>query len=148
MSPTTTSLGVDPTVTPNGAVNETLNGATVKLLALVAVLAPTVTVIGPVVTPVGTEVVMLVAVLAVTGAAVPLNITMLLAGVGSKFVPVIITVEPMGPEMGVKELIVGDCARALLQQHMKRQKNSKIVFIMYILDKFYIRLIIFFLSSF
>jgi hypothetical protein len=71
---------------------------TVKTLELVAVFPPTVTVIVPVVVPIGTEVVMLVAVLAVTTAVVPLNITMLLAGVVLKFVPVIITVDPMGPE--------------------------------------------------
>jgi hypothetical protein len=79
----------------------------VKLAALVAVLPPTVTVIFPVVAPEGTVVVMLVAVLAVTVAAVPLNFTALLEGVVLKFVPVIVTVVPTGPEAGAKEVIVG-----------------------------------------
>ena len=84
-----------------------LNGATVKLVALVAVLPPTVTEIGPVVAPDGTVAVILVDVLAVTVAAVPLNITMLFAGVVSKFVPVMVTVVPMGPLAGAKLVIVG-----------------------------------------
>ena len=67
----------------------------------------TVTVIVPVVAPTGTDVVMLVAVLAVTTAVVPLNFTMLLAGVKSKFVPVIVTEVPIGPLVGVKLVIVG-----------------------------------------
>ena len=50
---------------------------------------------------------MLVAVLAVTTAVVPLNFTMLLAGVKSKFVPVIVTEVPIGPLVGVKLVIVG-----------------------------------------
>ena len=67
----------------------------------------TVTVIAPLVAPVGTEVVMLVVVLAVTVAAVPLNLTVLLAEVVLKFVPVIVTEVPNGPEVGLKEEIVG-----------------------------------------
>ena len=33
--------------------------------------------------------------------------TILLAGIGSKLVPVIVTVVPMGPEVGVNEVMVG-----------------------------------------
>ena len=54
------------------------------------------------------QVVMLVAELAVTVAVMPLNITVLLAGVALKLVPVIVTVVPMIPEVGVKEVMVGD----------------------------------------
>ena len=68
---------------------------------------PTVTDITPVVAPAGTVVVILVAVLAVTNAVVPLNITMLLAGVVLKFVPVMVTTVPMGPLVGLKEVMVG-----------------------------------------
>ena len=59
------------------------------------------------VAPAGTVTVSCVAVAAVTVALVPPKKTMLLAGVGLKFVPVMVTVVPMGPEVGVKKLIVG-----------------------------------------
>ena len=80
---------------------------TEKLIELVAVCPLAVTVIVPVVAPVGTDVVMLVAVLAVTDAAVPLNLTPLFAGVVSKFVPVIVIDVPTPPVVGVKLVIVG-----------------------------------------
>jgi hypothetical protein len=63
-----------------------------KFVVLVAVRLSTSTVIFPVVAPVGTVVVMLVAVgVPVIAAIVPLNLTMLFAGVILKFVPVIVT---------------------------------------------------------
>jgi hypothetical protein len=37
---------------------------------------------------------------------------MLLAAIGLKLVPVIVTVVPTGPEVGEKELIAGACAEA------------------------------------
>ena len=80
---------------------------TVKLVALVPVSPPTVTVMAPVVAPVGTDVVMPVLVLAVTVAVVPLNFTVLLAGVVEKFVPEIVTVAPTVPLVGAKPLMVG-----------------------------------------
>lgn len=80
---------------------------TVKLVALVAVFPPTVTVIFPVVAPAGTVVVILVVVLAETTAVVPLNFTVLLAGVALKFVPVMVTLVPTGPLEGVKLVMVG-----------------------------------------
>ena len=67
----------------------------------------TVTEIAPDEAPPGTEVVMLVEVLAVTVATVPLNLTVLLAGVTSKLVPVMVTVVPTAPLVGLKLLIVG-----------------------------------------
>ena len=66
-----------------------------------------VTEIVPVVAPAGTVVVMLVAVEAVTVATVPLNLTILLACVVLKLVPVMVTVAPTCPLVGLKELIVG-----------------------------------------
>ena len=80
---------------------------TVKLLALVAVRPLTVTVIGPLVAPVGTEVTMLVAVGVPVVAVVPLNFTVLLVAVVLKFVPVMVTVAPTRPLVGLKEVIVG-----------------------------------------
>ena len=61
----------------------------------------------PVTAPVGTVVVMLVAMLAVTTAVVLLNLTILFAGVVSKFVPVMVTDDPTGPLVGLKLLIAG-----------------------------------------
>jgi hypothetical protein len=56
-----------------------------------------ITAMGPVVAPAGTDVVMVVAVAAVTVAETPLNVTVLLAGTGSKFSPVIVTEVPITP---------------------------------------------------
>jgi hypothetical protein len=82
-------------------------GITVKLLELVPVRPAAVTVIGPLVAPAGTVVVILVAVLAVTVAIVPLNFTVLLAGVALKLVPAMMIVAPTPPLNGVKLVIVG-----------------------------------------
>ena len=49
----------------------------------------------------------LVVVLALTVAVVPLNFTVLLAGVASKLEPVIVTVDPTPPLVGVKLVIAG-----------------------------------------
>jgi hypothetical protein len=76
---------------------------TVKLFAEVKVVVPLTTVILPVVAPFGTVVVMLVAVDAVTVAAVPLKET-----VGdAKLVPVTVTVDPTIPLDGEKPVSVG-----------------------------------------
>ena len=48
-----------------------------------------------------------VAVAAVTEARVAPKYTMLFTGAALKFVPVIATVVPMGPLLGVKEMMVG-----------------------------------------
>lgn len=80
---------------------------TVKVVALTAVFPLNVTEMSPVVASTGTVVVMEVAVLAVTTAVVPLNKTVLLAAVVLKFVPVMVTVVPTGPEAGVKLAMVG-----------------------------------------
>jgi hypothetical protein len=71
---------------------------------------PTVTTTLPVVAPVGTVVMMLVGLQLVGVANVPLNVTVLFpcACVAPKFVPVIVTGEPGGPEVGLSKVIVGD----------------------------------------
>ena len=94
---------------PEGCVLMDITGlaVTVKSVALVAVLPAMVTLIGPVVAPAGTVVVMDVVVLAVTTAVVPLNVTVLFAGVVLKLVPLMITDTPTGPEVGSKPEMVG-----------------------------------------
>jgi hypothetical protein len=80
---------------------------TVKFEALLTVTPLTVKEMGPVVAPIGTDVVMEVELDALTTATVPLNDTALLAGVELKFVPVIVTVTPTAPDVGVNDEMVG-----------------------------------------
>ena len=81
---------------------------TVKLLVLVAVPFAVVTATRPVAALAGTVAVMLVDELTVKlVAATPLKFT-LVAPV--KLVPVIVTIVPLGPLMGVKLVMVGSCA--------------------------------------
>jgi len=81
-------------------------GVTVKLFPLLA--APeTVTTTLPVVAALGTVTPMLVALQDVTDAVVPLNLTVLVPCVEPKFVPVIVTAVPTGPELTDKVVIVG-----------------------------------------
>jgi len=70
---------------------------TVKLTPLLAA-PPTVTTTFPVVAPLGTVTLMLVALQLVGVPAVPLNVTVLVPCVAPKFVPVIITGVPTGPD--------------------------------------------------
>jgi hypothetical protein len=77
------------------------------LVVLVAVVVPTFTVIGPLVAPVGTVAFNCVAVAVETAAVVPLNLTVSLAAVVLKLVPVIVTSVPAGPLPGLKLVIVG-----------------------------------------
>lgn len=79
-------------------------GTTVKLVALVAVPPGVVTAIVPVVAPVGTVAVIVVALALKVVAAVPLKLT---AVAPVKLVPVSVTVEPIGPDVGVNDVIVG-----------------------------------------
>jgi hypothetical protein len=79
---------------------------TVKVTPLLAWL-PTVTTTLPVVAIAGTVVAMLVALQLVTVAAAPLNVTVLVPCVAPKFVPVIATTDPTGPEVGVKLEMAG-----------------------------------------
>ena len=63
---------------------------------------------------------------AVTVAFTAPKYTMLFAGVGLKFVPLMVTVVPMGPDVGVKEVTVGGCARGAKKTISK--EVSKIAF--------------------
>jgi hypothetical protein len=100
---------------PKVGVNEVIVGAatTVKLVVLVAVLTVFVTLILPVVAPVGTVAVIEVAEFTVNEVAVVvLNLT---AVVPQKLVPVMVTVDPVGPLAGVKEVMVGAAAVATVK---------------------------------
>jgi hypothetical protein len=95
---------------PKTGVNDVIVGAatTVKSVALVAVPMVFVTLILPVVAPVGTVAVIDVAEFNVNAVAVVvLNLT---AVVQPKFVPVMVTLVPIGPAAGVKEVMVGVAA--------------------------------------
>lgn len=87
--------------------NEVIDGVTVKFELLFVVVPATVTEINPVVAE-GTTTVREVAVADDTVAATPLNLTVLLLGeFGSKLLPLIVTVVPMGPDVGLKLVIAG-----------------------------------------
>jgi len=77
---------------------------TVKLFVLVAVPPGVVTRSGPVVAPVGTVAWIVVAEVTVKLALTPLNVTVVAP---VKFVPLIVTLVPTGPLVGVKLVIVG-----------------------------------------
>lgn len=98
-------------VGPDVGVNEVMvgGGATVKLVALVAVPLVVVTRIGPVVAVVGTVAVMDVGEVAVNAAVTLLKLT---ESTLTKFVPVIVTDVPTAPEVGVNDVIVGAGAPA------------------------------------
>src|ERR1700731_4648452 len=81
-------------------------GVTVKFTPLLGT-PPTVTTTFPVLAPLGTEVARLVALQLVTVAVVPLNVTVLVPCVDPKFVPVIVTGVPTGPEVVDRLVIVG-----------------------------------------
>ena len=61
----------------------------------------------PVVAPLGTGTTMLVALQLVGVAAVPLNVTVLVPCDAPKFVPVIVTEVPTGPEVGLRLVMLG-----------------------------------------
>jgi hypothetical protein len=69
---------------------------------------PTVTTTLPVVAPFGTGTTMLAALQVVGVANVPLKLTVLVPCVVPKFVPVMVTDVPTGPEVGFRLVIVGD----------------------------------------
>jgi hypothetical protein len=79
---------------------------TVKLTPVLA-RAPTVTTTFPVVAPVGTGTTMLVALQLLGVAEVPLNVTVLVPCVAPKFVPVMVTAVPTGPEVGDRFVMLG-----------------------------------------
>src|SRR6266540_1715171 len=75
-----------------------------KLVELLTVPAPVVTAICPLVAPLGTVAVTCEALLTAKPAEVPLNVTDVAP---VKFEPLIVTLAPTGPLVGVKPLIVG-----------------------------------------
>ncbi|MGA8296612.1 MAG: hypothetical protein WB770_06185, partial [Acidimicrobiales bacterium] len=79
---------------------------TVNVTPLLAT-PPTFTTTLPVMAPVGTDVARLVALQVVTVAAVPLNVTVLVPCVDPKFVPVIVTAVPTGPEVVERLVMLG-----------------------------------------
>jgi len=83
-----------------------VGAATVNSTPLLAT-PPAVTTTLPVVAPVGTVATMLVALQFVALATVPLNVTLLVSCDVPKFVPLIVTEVPTGPEAGLKLVIVG-----------------------------------------
>ena len=83
-----------------------MTGVTVKLTPLLA-RPPTVTTTLPEVAAVGTRARMLVALQLVGVAAVPLNATVFVPWLAPKFVPVIVTEVPAGPDVGERLVIVG-----------------------------------------
>jgi len=100
------------TVAPTGpdvGVNDAIVGAGVKFVALVPVPNGVVTVMGPTVVPAGTVAVIVVLAVTVNAAATPLNATFVAP---AKLVPVIVTVVPIGPKVGVNEVTVGATAPA------------------------------------
>jgi hypothetical protein len=79
---------------------------TVKLTPLLAA-PPTFTTTFPVVAPLGTATVMIVALQLVGVPAIPLNVTVLVPCVAPKFVPVIVTEVPTGPDVWLSVVMLG-----------------------------------------
>ena len=73
----------------------------------------TVTTTFPVVAPLGTGTAMLVALQLVGTAATPLNVTVPLPWLDPKFVPVMVTELPTGPDVGLMAVICGLAAPPL-----------------------------------
>jgi hypothetical protein len=96
--PTGPEIGVNELMVGSGAV------ITVKFVELIAVPPGVTSLIGPVVAKVGTGATTCVAVLDVIAADTPLNVTEVAP---LRFVPVMVTEVPTGPEIGENNLIVG-----------------------------------------
>jgi hypothetical protein len=79
---------------------------TVKITQLLPT-PPTAIVTQPVVAPLGTGTTMLVLLQLDGVAAIPLNVTVLLPCVATKFEPLIVTIVPIGPELGERTPING-----------------------------------------
>jgi len=103
-------------------------GATVKLIPLLA--APdTVTTTFPVVAPLGTGTLILVELQLVGVPVAPLNCTVLVPWADPKFLPVIVTKAPTGPEVGDKLVILGPAAWVLIAKRDKEKiARTSIVF--------------------
>ena len=75
--------------------------------------------------PDGTRTPIAVALHVTTAALVPLSETLLLPCVAPKFVPVICTNVPIGPELGEMAVIVGACAQTSPQLKRHSEKTRK-----------------------
>jgi hypothetical protein len=104
-APGTPTVGANPVM-----VGGPVDPVTVNAAPLVAEPAGAVTPISPEVAPVGTVTTSCVAVADVTGAAVPLNVTVFWLAVELNPVPEIVTVVPTGPLEGVNSMIVTTAA--------------------------------------
>lgn len=92
---------------------ETANGETTVKVAELLVPAPgteTTTEIAPNATPLGTGTTILILLQLVGVAEIPPKVTVLVPCAAPKFVPAIATVVPIGPDAGVKLVIVGAIA--------------------------------------
>jgi len=103
-------------------------------LLLATLLTVTTTLLLPAANPLGTAAVMLVALQALTVAAIPPKVTLLDPCVEPKLVPVTVTEAPIGPEVGDKLVIVGeDCAWPMQQKiKLNRKKPTTALFINFI----------------
>lgn len=102
-------MTIDEPTAPVLGVKLLMLGAAVTVNATPLLCTPpaAVTTTLPVIAPVGTVAVMLVALQAVTVAAVPLNVTLPLPCDGPKFEPAITIDEPTAPVLGVRLLMLG-----------------------------------------
>jgi hypothetical protein len=84
-------------------------GAVVVIVKTTPGLAtpPTVTTTSPVVAPAGTVTMMLAALQLVAAAVVPLNLTVLVPCAAPKFAPLIVTDDPIAPDVGLRLVIPG-----------------------------------------
>src|SRR6185436_13050201 len=96
-----------PTV-PDVGDSEVIDGAGVTANGEPLLATPAVTTTSPVVAPTGTTATIDVALqLVIEVASAPLKVTLLEPCVAPKFVPVIVTVEPTGPDVGDNDVIAG-----------------------------------------
>jgi len=98
-----------------------LGNVIMKGVFVYAVNPFTVTEIGLYVAPVGTITLSEVEVALFTTAFTAPKYTTLFAAVPLKFVPVMVTVVPMDPEVGEKEVIEGICAKAMLVERRNKK---------------------------
>src|SRR5688572_7744499 len=100
-----TDVPTGPIAGENPVMDGAVLAATVKLFVLTAVPPGAVTEIVPVVDALGTVTTSWVVVALVTVAAVPLNVTVFWLAVAENPVPEMVTVAPIGPDSGEKEII-------------------------------------------
>jgi hypothetical protein len=105
---------VEPGMPEGGLMPVIVGAGTVKLTADTAVPPVVSTETGPVVAALGTATVSDVADADVTVAGVPLNLTVLFAGVVLKFDPVMLIIVPVQPDVGLMPVTVGVAAMIMV----------------------------------